>query len=235
MLETRAVVRALPGYAASHLSALVWWGLPVLRSDLGAVHVAGIAKAHPRRSPGLQVHRPVEAVDVTERLGIPVVLAELAALQTCRAVSQRAAMIAAEAGLRCGTICSKTLLEREGRSRWGRAAAQMVALADGLSESPGESLCRLVFAGLGLTQPEQQAEIRDQHGRFVARVDFLWRELGLVVEFDGAAKYGGLDGREALVAEKRREDALRRLGFRVVRLTWSDLHDPELVLRLLHL
>lgn len=90
-----------------------------------------------------------------------------------------------------------------------------------------------MFAGLGLVQPEQQVEIRDDLGRFVARVDFLFRELNLIVEFDGALKYAGADGREALIAEKRREDALRRLGYRVVRLTWADLHDPERVLRLL--
>ena len=84
VLEIRAVVRALPQYAASHLSALVWWGLPVLRSDLGPVHVCGIDKGHPRSSPSLQVHRSVSAVDVVQHRGIPVVAAELAVLQTCQ-------------------------------------------------------------------------------------------------------------------------------------------------------
>ncbi len=32
---------------------------------------------------------------------------------------------------------------------------------------------------------------------------------------------------------KRREDALRRLGYRVVRLTWADLFDQERVAQLL--
>lgn len=67
----------------------------------------------------------------------------------------------------------------------------------------------------------------------MARVDFLFREKRLIVEFDGAMKYGGAEGRAALVAEKRREDALRRLGYRVVRLTWADLRDPARVLSLL--
>ena len=53
------------------------------------------------------------------------------------------------------------------------------------------------------------------------------------VEFDGAVKYSGADGRQALVDEKHREDELRRLGYRVVRLTWRDLADPERVARLL--
>ena len=55
----------------------------------------------------------------------------------------------------------------------------------------------------------------------------------VVVEFDGAVKYSGPEGREHLIAEKRREDALRRLGYRVVRLLWSDLSNPERVARLL--
>lgn len=63
-------------------------------------------------------------------------------------------------------------------------------------------------------------EIRTRDGRLVARVDFLFRQERIVIEFDGAMKYDGVSGR----------DALRALGFRVVRLTWADLHHPERVL-----
>ncbi len=47
-------------------------------------------------------------------------------------------------------------------------------------------------------------------------------------------KYAGAAaaGQAALVAEKAREDAIRRLGYVVLRLTWSDLLDPARVLRL---
>ena len=43
-------------------------------------------------------------------------------------------------------------------------------------------------------------------------------------------KYDGADGRAALVAEKRREDALRALGYVVVRVTWADLASPARVI-----
>jgi len=69
-------------------------------------------------------------------------------------------------------------------------------------------------------------EIRDERGRLVGRVDFLFRAQRTIVEFDGLVKYGAADGRQALVNEKRREDALRSLGYQVVRLTWRDLYDP---------
>jgi very-short-patch-repair endonuclease len=58
---------------------------------------------------------------------------------------------------------------------------------------------------------------------------FLFRAERTIVEFDGLVKYGGADGRQALVDEKRREDTLRSLGFQVERLTWGDLHDPASV------
>nr|WP_255427513.1 DUF559 domain-containing protein [Yimella sp. cx-51] len=58
-------------------------------------------------------------------------------------------------------------------------------------------------------------------GRY--RVDFLVDER-TVVEFDGAVKYGGANGRQALVSEKEREDALRRAGYAVIRIVWADLH-----------
>jgi hypothetical protein len=107
--------------------------------------------------------------------------------------------------------------------------SRAVEMADGSSESPGESWARLVFAGLALPVPELQVEIRDGGGRLVGRVDLLFRRQGLIVEFDGRVKYEGADGRDALFREKRREDALRARGYQVLRLTWSDLHDPARV------
>lgn len=82
---------------------------------------------------------------------------------------------------------------------------------------------------LGLPTVDPQVEIRDERGRFVGRVDFLFRAQPPAVEFDGLVKYGGTDGRQALIDEKRREDALRSLGYQMVRLTWRNLRDPGLV------
>ncbi|WKK70890.1 hypothetical protein Q0F99_14215 [Rathayibacter oskolensis] len=54
--------------------------------------------------------------------------------------------------------------------------------------------------------------------------DFDWPEHGLVGEADGRAKYSlGASGvTEAIFREKRRENALRLLGPRVVRWEWKD-------------
>jgi hypothetical protein len=60
------------------------------------------------------------------------------------------------------------------------------------------------------------------------------RRCGTVGEFDGKAKYGellkpGQTSREAMIAEKQREDLLRDLGWQVVRWMWSDLYRSGVV------
>ena len=87
----------------------------------------------------------------------------------------------------------------------------VLRLAGAASESPGETLTRLVLLALNVGEVVQQAHI-PLVGGGSARVDFLLPDSGLVVEFDGIVKYGGADGREALVREKRREDAIRAAG-----------------------
>ncbi|MGL5816833.1 MAG: hypothetical protein ACRCYR_04675 [Phycicoccus sp.] len=105
-----------------------------------------------------------------------------------------------------------------------RVVTDLERLADGGSESVGETRARLILAGAGLPV-RSQVEIRDPSGDLVGRVDLLVGDR-VVVEFDGMVKYGDADGREALVAEKHREDALRLLGYAVVRVIWADLDRP---------
>ena len=94
-----------------------------------------------------------------------------------------AGLIAADAAVRRELTTPDRLLTEVESRRLGYAAYRVADLASGLSESPGESWTRMVLAGFGL-EAQQQVEIRDDHGRFVARVDFLLAELGVVVEFD---------------------------------------------------
>jgi very-short-patch-repair endonuclease len=63
----------------------------------------------------------------------------------------------------------------------------------------------------------------------VARVDFLWPAHRTIGEFDGRVKYGrllkpGQSVEQIVYEEKLREDALRDLGWQVVRWVWRDLH-----------
>jgi very-short-patch-repair endonuclease len=49
----------------------------------------------------------------------------------------------------------------------------------------------------------------------------LWTDQSLVLEADGRVKYRD-DGR-SLWQEKRRQEHLERLGYRVIRVLWSDV------------
>ncbi len=107
------------------------------------------------------------------------------------------------------------------RPRWRGVDAARAALglsADGV-ESPRESVVRLLWTDAGLAAPWCNAEIRDLSGRFVARVDLLDPQLGLVGEYDGA--YHSSAGRRS--ADSVRQEKLTMLGITVVRATAVDL------------
>ena len=115
-----------------------------------------------------------------------------------------------------------------------RRVEEVLALADEACESVGESRSRALFRVLGLPAPLLQQSFHDSEG-FIARTDFFWPEFGVIGEFDGDAKYleddllGDRSTREALLAEKKREDRLRALGYKVVRWDWKTLSDPDLL------
>ncbi|MGY1601258.1 hypothetical protein [Geodermatophilus sp. SYSU D00815] len=105
-------------------------------------------------------------------------------------------------------------------------AGRALSLADGRAESPLETRARLALLAEGLPLPELQVEIHDGD-RFVGRVDAWYDDAAVAVELDGKVKYfEPRDGRtpaEVAWDEKRREDALRELGIRVIRLADEDV------------
>lgn len=62
-----------------------------------------------------------------------------------------------------------------------------------------------------------------------ARADWEWKSQRLIGECDGRIKY---TDRNALYAEKVREDRLRELGYRLIRWGWDDLETPALAAKL---
>jgi hypothetical protein len=111
---------------------------------------------------------------------------------------------------------------------WSRAgrAQTMLSLADGRSESVGESRLRVILV-LGGIEVELQYVIKV--GRVViACCDVKVKGVRLVIEFDGRSKYGGADG-DVLWKEKKREDGIRRTKHAVERVIWIEL-DREAVL-----
>jgi hypothetical protein len=105
-------------------------------------------------------------------------------------------------------------------------AARALNLADGRTESPLETRGRLALLASGLPLPQLQVELYDSAG-FIGRADAWYEEAAVVIEFDGQVKY--TDPRyasspgEVLWEEKRREDRMRAVGVRVVRIVNDDL------------
>lgn len=113
-------------------------------------------------------------------------------------------------------------LVHERRLWHGRGRAlRVMALADDGAESPQETLLRLGWIGAGLPRPLCNPVIVDERGRFVARVDLLDPDAGVVGEYDGAVHSGAA----ARSDDARRQEALEELGLVVVRATAHDVGD----------
>ena len=229
----KAVYHRLGGRAVvSHQSALLLYGVRVSELDLRRVHVTRTSGAG-RSGPTVSQHAARPPVDESVELdGVRLTRGARAVVEAVRATSYPVAVSAVDQAVRCRVADAQQLASalRLFANRPGiNTAIRAVLFADGLSESVGESRLRVLLADLGLPAPTLQAEIRDQNGVLVARVDFLLAWCGVVIEFDGAVKYG--DGSpETLIAEKIREDRLRDLGYQVVRVCWADLTRPAEVL-----
>jgi hypothetical protein len=137
------------------------------------------------------------------------------------------ALVVADAALhrhRATTDAFAHAVLRAAGRRGSPPARRVVAFADLRSESVGETRSRVAIARAGLPMPTLQHEIPE----LGVRTDFYWEEYHTVGEFDGKVKYGrglrpGQSPGDAIFAEKRREDAVRDFGRKVVRWTWDEL------------
>ena len=246
-LTAIALGRAYAGRAlASHHSALVLLDLPTYDVDLGTVHLTKTSSssgaAPPRvaaRRAGLVVHQPVAGVvppvpraAATGRGPRPAayVPTELAVVQAGLTGSPLSTLVAADAALQRGLVTVQALAGAaravQGHVGIGPVRA-VLAQADGRIESPGETIAGFIVRGMGLDL-EPQFELEVEGRRY--RADFRILGTRVLLEFDGAVKYATGDGR-VLFEEKRREDALRRAGWVVVRIVWSDLSDQATLRR----
>ena len=226
LLRTVAIIRRhlRPSGATAH-SALVLHGLPCVDVDLTRVHlIRGAGRATRRRADYTVWGHAVALTEVTRLPFVdqPVPCAPLAtAIAHAGSVgTPRTALAAADAAVRRGLVTGRALQVAAAAlpsgTRGAAAVRRVLAGVDGRHESPGESLTAQVLRSLGfLVEPQVRI------GPY--RVDFLITGSKVIVEFDGAVKYARKDD---LLAEKRREDDLRRRGYVLVRLMWADLRHP---------
>lgn len=233
LVRARAVLRSLAEPCVlGHVSAAVALGLPTWGADLRTVHVVRPSRRHGSRVEAGVAHHSatLPAEHITEVDGIPVTTAARTVLDHARSSSFETGVVTADAALHRGLTSPAELLELLlWQQEWpgSRVASRVVTFAERDAETPGESRGRVRISQAGLPAPRLQVEIRDGRGVLVGRVDFLFEEHHTIGEFDGRMKYGiedsGSLAGDVLWQEKLREDALRALGYEVVRFTWDDL------------
>ncbi|MGB8649305.1 MAG: type IV toxin-antitoxin system AbiEi family antitoxin domain-containing protein, partial [Mycobacteriales bacterium] len=230
--EVRAVLLELgPDAVAAERTAAVLWGfdLAVEPTDVElAVPLGG-----PRSRAGVVTTQHAH-LEVCEHrvLGLdplPLTSPTQTVLHCALSLPLQEAVVVADSALRSRRVTKRQLVQAAAALRGtpgARRVRRVLALSDPRSGSVLESLLRVLLVQAGIPRPESQYLIRD--GSFLARVDFCWPQLRLVVECDGRRWH---DPEDARSRDRRRDNALERLSWRVLRFTWADvLHQEQYVL-----
>ncbi|MGM0386688.1 MAG: hypothetical protein ACQERF_12020 [Actinomycetota bacterium] len=217
---------------AVHSAALLH-GIPLVVHVPDTVQIAEQRRSGGRSTGGVTRHSTVGPVPTTTSGGFTVTTAARTTVDLARCCGMQQGVVAADHVLRTGLATRRemdAIVEELGRAHGIKAARAAVGFADARSESPGESISRLLIHELGFEAPELQVEVIVKGRRY--RSDFGWEDGALLGEFDGRAKYRAADGEgnpeEIVWREKQREDAIRSDGHRMVRWVWADLNHAQL-------
>jgi predicted transcriptional regulator of viral defense system len=223
----------------SHHSAAVLHGLPIIGGWPATVHTVTPGASGGSRNRSTTGHRGpapelVETIDGCRVTSLARTLVDVAASS-----SLLVGVTMLDHALRVGgdPVLTKDALYQElalVNPRTGRRQAeQAIAFANPLSANPGETLSRVRIFQLGFEVPELQVCFPGILGGN-AYVDFWWRQVRKIGEFDGFLKYGmgpvlgDRDPGSVVWQEKQREDALRARVNSFDRWGWDLALTPEL-------
>lgn len=188
-------------------------GVPILErgSNLVAPPISVCETVDSRvRRPGVDGRRrQLLDRDVTEVHGLRVTTALRTGLDLGRMLWRYDALAAIDGVLRVG-VDHDELLAETARFRGHRGVRQLRALAplaDGRSESAGESGLRLHWHDAGLPPPEPQFWIFDDLGVELYRLDVTSPELRYAAEYDGEEAHSS---KEDLAHDARRREWIRQ-------------------------
>ena len=241
-LLTRAVMLgAHPGTTATHVSAALEYGAPVWDLPLDVAHTTRRdGRVGRRRDDWTQHGGVLPASDVTVLNGIPVSVAARTCVEITTITDVERSLVVVNGLLHSGATTEEQVAAWARKARhWPHTLATdlVLQLCDPRIESAGESRFHFFCWRQHLPRPTPQVEVYDERARLVGRVDFLWEDFGVFVEFDGKEKYEKhrRDGEtldEFLMREKKREELICQLtGWVCIRVTWADLGAPDLLAR----
>ncbi|MGY1842698.1 DUF559 domain-containing protein [Modestobacter sp. SYSU DS0875] len=226
-LRCTGVALLLPaGAAIGGHSAAAWHGAPFAgaHDPVTVVRPPGVEWKGPRE---VRVHRAVLGPDDVARHGdVPVTTPRRTAWDVAALEPLPTAVAALDAMVRAGTVDQADLAQllAAGTGRWGVVRVRRAfGLVDPRAESPPESRVRVALVVAGLT-PVPQYEVRIA-GRFLARTDLAFPEARLAVEYEGAHHFDGTQ----IVRDDERIRCLEAAGWRVIRLSATDLRDLDAV------
>ena len=228
-----------PGRFFSGETAARLWKCPLpARFELGApLQVSVLAPGRAPRGAGVAGARAAATTPIVERFGLPVsdpaatwlALASVLDHDDLVAVADHLVLDPARldpVDLRPHTSIAE-LRARLGRFSAPGARAAASALPDVRqgSESRQETRLRLILVRAGLPEPELNVEIFDDDGRWLGRVDELFRPWKVIAEYDG--EQHRTDSRQ-YDRDATRLENFARAGYATVRIRKETLRRPEL-------
>lgn len=210
----------------SHTTAARIHGMPLpARLEKEArVHLSSPTGGSRMRRPGVVGHRLKSAVEEVDGLRVEsradtfVHLAPMLSLEELVTVGDWLVSTKRHDPLTVEDLTDA--LRRYPGARGLHRARQAVALVRVGSESPRETLVRLLIMG-ALPEPTLQHEVFDATGLFVARLDASWPSLKLAVEYDGEHHADPAQQER----DRIRREKLRALGWHIIVVTKDDLLD----------
>lgn len=208
-----------PDAVLSHRSAAQLWGLISRSSQRSEVTRPTYLRSHPL----VCSHRSLLSADERTVVdGIPVTTVPRTVLDfAVQAPRRQVERVLNEVEVRQLTdpLSIPDLLGRYPRRR-GTAVLREGAESGGVTRNDFEELFVPLLDSYGLPRPRFNADVFVA-GRFVC-VDCLWQQERLIVELDGRATHGT---RQAFESDRERDRRLMADGWRVMRITWHQLHN----------
>ena len=224
------LTRLKPGECFSHLTAARLWGipLPIPFTHVEPLHVSCFAPQRPPRTRGVVGHQLARSAhSVAHRFGAPVADAATTWVQLAGLLPPAELVVAGDHLVLDPYLLdpsdprpftsSATLAEQlhNYRGRGKRVAVEALARVRAGAESRPETLLRLLLIDAGLPEPLLNQNVHDSAGRFLGRVDMIYPEWRVIVEYDGDQHR---TNKRQYERDQTRLDALGRAGWTVIRV-----------------
>jgi hypothetical protein len=227
-IALRSWLLTFPDAVASHESAAVAGRLPLFELPVWPIATRAQGAWRGGASGRIRI-APLPEHHLTVVADVPCTTTPRTVVDIAKSASLRHAAVIGDAALRAGTTPQQLLQMLDEVATWADVGRARLAIPflDARSESPLESLSRVVMHEFELPPPDLQKLVQGASGKW-HRVDFYWEQWRLIGEADGKVKYLGVlaDGpspEEAVWQEKQREGDLRDADYRFVRWNYAQM------------